>query len=59
MKKFPYRCKEHPLAQVKHIWDEDYITQKGNTITRNEKFECSVCGKQLARNRKEARCFEE
>jgi len=59
--KYPYRCKEHPDAKVRHTWDEDYFrsgNKIGTPVIRNEKFECSVCGKRLAPSQKEASCFE-
>ena len=60
-KKYPFRCKQHPKAEIRHSWDEEYFRSDnnlGNPVTRNEKFECAVCGKRLAPNQRDASCFE-
>ena len=55
--KYPYICKDHPEAPISHTWDED-TPGKGKSKTVNERFECSVCGKQLAKSQSESSCFE-
>lgn len=49
--KLPYVCPEHPKGQVKHTWDSD-IYDYGKRLTKpkehNHRYECNVCGRQLA-----------
>ena len=55
---YPYKCKEHPEAEVLHTWDEDYKSKDCKAIIRNERFSCEICGKLLAKNQQESSCQE-
>ena len=52
MSKLPWRCSEHPNAQIRHSWDEKHYVLNsypaGAGIKSNHKFECALCGRELA-----------
>jgi hypothetical protein len=50
--KLPWICEEHPDAQIKHSYDETHTVLNGYPAgmgwTSKHKYECSICGKELA-----------
>lgn len=58
MRKYPFRCKEHPRALIRRTWDEYYLSFSLKPIIKNEKYECSECGKRLAKSMKDSICYE-
>lgn len=55
--KLPYVCPEHPHGQVRHTYDSD-IYDYGKRLKKpknhNHKYECAICGNQLAATREES-----
>jgi len=43
----PTRCPDHPNAEILHTWEIDILKPGWAPIKTRERFECSVCGKQL------------
>jgi len=47
-----YSCPRHPDAMVLHSWDETHAVLNGlpagTGIKRGHRWECSVCGRELA-----------
>ena len=52
MKELPWVCNDHPEAQVRKSWDRTYYVMNGypsgSGIDSNFKYECAVCGRELA-----------
>jgi len=48
----PWVCPDHPDAQVRCSWDETHYVMNGypagTGIKSNFKYECAVCGRELA-----------
>ena len=48
----PWRCDEHPDAPIRHLWDESHYVMNGypagTGIVSNHRYECAICGKELA-----------
>ena len=51
--KLPWKCPQHPNAQILHSWDVTHTAgwsdgyPRGGNIS-NHKYECSECGLELA-----------
>lgn len=52
MSALPWVCQDHPRAQVRRSWDRTQYSMNGYPagipMDSNERFECAVCGRQLA-----------
>lgn len=48
----PWVCPDHPSAQIRHSWDQSHYIMNGYPaglgIKSNDKYECAVCGRELA-----------
>jgi len=48
----PWTCPKHPMAQVRHTWDEKQYVMNGypagQPLKLNHKYECADCGLELA-----------
>ena len=63
-KKLPWRCPDHPQAQIKKSWDRTFFVYgdgypRGSGLDSNFKYECSECGRELAATFEESSDFEE
>jgi hypothetical protein len=46
------RCREHPSALVRHVYDADFYVLNGEAAPvpfrkRHVRYECSACGREL------------
>jgi len=59
MPELPYVCPEHSRAQIRHSWDETHCVLNGLPagmgIKGNHKYECAVCGRELAEEAPDAK----
>ena len=48
----PWRCPEHPDAQIRQSWDSTRYVMNGypvgTGVKSNYRYECEECGKELA-----------
>ncbi|MEK9722362.1 MAG: hypothetical protein VW405_02605 [Rhodospirillaceae bacterium] len=51
----PWACPNHPYAQIRHTWLADHYVlnqvevSPGAFQTREHRYECAVCGRELAK----------
>jgi len=55
----PWRCFNHPDSKILHSWDQKHFVYgdgvpRGTGIKSNHKFECAICGCELASDREGA-----
>ena len=60
----PWICPKHPNAQIRKLWDRTLFVfsdeiPRGTGIDSNYKWECAVCGQELAPEAPEATQAEE
>lgn len=48
----PYICPEHPMAQIRHEWDQTHYVMNGypagTGISSNHRYYCATCGRELS-----------
>ena len=47
----PWRCPEHPDAQILHLWDNNFVWRDGyprDGYSSNHRYECNECQRELA-----------